>query len=102
MKLYFKKGYNKDKPKRWYIFAQTPPLYKYGFGNIFNAGLPLITFESCASSSLKISLAGKGIHISCDKKLLSWQNKEHFVYFRCHADEAEFILKYSDGIEIDI
>ena len=112
MRIHFKKGYNKDKPNRWYIFGSCTSQQ----WNSLSTGIYNISIEGYMSSYPEHHLTF-GDWFNCHKvraKLLELGIKTHelqrwtsdprelFVYFRCHADEAEFMLKFSDGVEIEL
>jgi hypothetical protein len=108
MKLYFKKDYNPDKPKRWYVFpvdGSGDPEFGRSDLFYFNPSEPII-FKSQTYAYVhirnKIGLVlGSKSHIcSCpSKEYYAWYNM--FLYFRSHADEAEFLMKISNE-EIEI
>lgn len=100
MKIYFKKGWNKDKPKRWYVFSGDCV-------NIFNNNdIEPTYFNSSHSSWVFASeLRKMGFYPSKDTSVDPFKysrNASHrlYLYFKNHADEAEFILKSSEGFEI--
>jgi len=112
MKIYFKKGYNKDKPKRWYIYGiythkeLTNNLYDYQYKHIYDIGTEStppdrpIHVDRSICYTFKKKLSDLGLKICEDKKWVDDPAK-YFVYFRSHADEAEFILRFSNGAEIE-
>jgi len=104
MKIHFKKGYNKKKPKRWYVFGDKKNSYYYCAGmqninNLENSPICFSQYYGCSSFKIYV-LKNYGISLSKDQKY-AYDQSRLYVYFRCRADEAAFILKYSNGIEID-
>lgn len=111
MKIHFKKGYNKDKLKRWYIFGTCSKQQSYpsGIYNISTEGFksmvypdhPLTFRDWVTCHNVRMKLLDLGIKTH---ELQRWKSDPRglYVYFRCHADEAEFMLKFSDGVEIEL
>ena len=101
MKLTFKKGWNKDKPKRWYLFAdQGKKMWPIGMHG-FDPDKPLVLEANYAVWDLERKLKEYNIHFCREREYeyLTWP-KYLYVYYKCYADEAEFIVKMSGGIEI--
>jgi hypothetical protein len=104
--LHFKKGWNHNKPNRWYIFGDTD--FTSGFYNIFNFNYgnePLITYHKHSWEANQIIRALKAQNINA---CMTTRDSDAvcayrlFVYNRSHADDAAFIIKASDGVTIDI
>lgn len=87
MKCHLKKGYDKKKPKRWVLVYKGidgsfyPPPY-----SIFAARDIMKMFWKNDFHPSKITLPGAEF---CNL----------YFYFRSHAEEARFLLTYSDNIE---
>jgi|SRR5882672_12529973 len=102
MKIYFKKGIREDKLKRWYVTVtyadiNNSPYWHIGYSD------RILSFNSWHYSNRfsTIIMQKYGLKLIKDQK---WRNDpiQFFVYFRSHADEAEFMLKYSGGLEVEI
>jgi hypothetical protein len=85
MRYYFKKGYDKTKPKRWVLVYRnisegfTQPVF-----STWDTHVILTKFREKDFKPSKISYAG---------------HCKIYFYFRSYAEEARFLLTYSDHID---